>query len=391
MVTTDAKPNGGNPTPEEPLLVAEKNGVKVVTLNRPSKLNTLTVPIITKMIDEYIKWEGDDSTKMIILKGSGRVFCAGGDLNMFYGFGKSNEGWRSVVYRKYWFDYHLSTFKQPQVALLHGLVMGGGAGLSILGRFRVATEKTIFSMPEVVIGFHTDVGASYWLSRLPGSIGEYLALLGARLDGADMYTSGLATHYVPLEKLADLEHRLVELQSGDPAEIDAAIKEFAVPAKIGPNSIFNKERQAVIDRTFSKPSVEEIVAALEDEVKEPGQEWLKEPLKILRRSSPTALKVVLQSIRTGRNQTLPEALKREFRLSINCLRALISDDLYEGIRAVVIEKDNAPKWKPATLEEVTQENLDKMLTSFKEEEDLRLPEEGKLPRWGGSWEETQKA
>ncbi|BBN05930.1 3-hydroxyisobutyryl-CoA hydrolase [Marchantia polymorpha subsp. ruderalis] len=391
MVSAEPTSGGSEPVAEEILLVEEKNGVGIVTLNRPRVLNCINIEMISSMIDAYKKWEDDENVKLVILKGNGRTFCAGGDLRMFYNLGKSNEGWTEVVYVKYWFDYHIATYGKPLVGILHGLTMGGGAGLTVLGKYRVSTEKTVFAMPEAAIGFHTDCGASHWLSHLQGALGEYMALVGARLDGAEMYTCGLATHYVPTESLPQLEARLLELDSGDANVVDGAIKEFTVPAKLGENSILIKDRLAVIDKCFSKSTVEEIVEALEAESKEPGQQWALEPLKILKRSSPTGLKLTLQSLRIGRTGTLPEALQREYRQTINCLRGLISDDLYEGIRAVVVEKDNRPKWNPATLADVSEEKLKLMVEPFKPEHELHLPTDGTTPRWGGSWKDRVEA
>ncbi|KAL2632774.1 hypothetical protein R1flu_004253 [Riccia fluitans] len=390
MVSSEQS-NGSSQPVQEELIVEEKNGVGVVTLNRPRVLNCIKIDMIQGIIDAYKKWEADETIKFVILKGNGRTFCAGGDLRMFYDLGKSDEGWTQVVYVKYWLDYHISTFKKPLVGILHGLTMGGGAGLTVPGKFRVSTEKTVFAMPEAAIGFHTDCGASYWLSHLPGALGEYMALLGARLDGAEMYSCGLATHYVSSECLPQLEARLLELDSGDADKVDAAIKEFSAPAKLGENSILNKDRLALIDKCFSKASVEEIVESLESESKVQGQEWALEPLKILKRSSPTGLKVTFQSLRIGRNGTLSDALQREYRQTINSLRGLISDDLYEGIRAVVVDKDNRPKWNPATLAGITEEKLKLMIEAYKPEDELHLPTDGVTPRWGGSWEERMEA
>jgi 3-hydroxyisobutyryl-CoA hydrolase len=184
---------------ESELLIDEKGVGRFVTLNRPRVLNCINLSMLKALAEKYQRWEEDDSVDFIVLKGAGRVFCAGGDLRMFYALGKSDESWKVMVYTKYWLDYHIATFKKPLVALWHGLVMGGGAGLSVAGTFGVATEKTIFAMPEAALGLHTDCGSSYWLSRLPGSFGEFMALTGHRLDGAEMYACGLASHFVPVE------------------------------------------------------------------------------------------------------------------------------------------------------------------------------------------------
>ncbi|KAG0556888.1 hypothetical protein M758_11G083500 [Ceratodon purpureus] len=367
---------------ESELLIEEKGVARFATLNRPRVLNCINLSMLQALAESYERWEGDDSVGFIVLKGAGRVFCAGGDLKMFYGLGKLDESWKVMVYVKYWLDYHIATFKKPLVALWHGLVMGGGAGLSVTGTFRVATEKTIFAMPEAALGLHTDCGASYWLSHLGGSLGEFLSLTGHRLDGAEMYACGLATHFVPLQSLPDLEKRLAELPSGDEEAVRAVIDSFHSPAPISATSILHK-REAM-DRIFSKDSIEDIVQALEVELEETQEQWVKETLKILKRSSPTGLRVTFTSIRTGRNLSRAECLKREYRLTINALRGTVTDDFYEGIRAIVVDKDNAPKWNPRSTQEVTQEKLDLVFKPFKDADELQLPRDNE-PRWTGKF------
>ncbi|XP_024360180.1 3-hydroxyisobutyryl-CoA hydrolase-like protein 5 [Physcomitrium patens] len=366
--------------PAETELIIEKKGVgRFATMNRPRVLNCINLPMLEEIAEAYEQWEEDDSVGFIVLKGAGRVFCAGGDLKTFYGLGKSDESWTAMVYIKYWLDYHIATFKKPLVAIWHGLVMGGGAGLSVTGTFRVATEKTIFAMPEAGIGLHTDCGASYWLSRLSGFLGDYLGLTGHRLDGAEMYACGLATHFVPLQSLSELEKRLSELSIGDDASVGEVIESFHNPAPISPTSILHK--QAAINRLFSKGTVEEIVEALEAELEETQETWVKETLKTLRRSSPMGLAVTFKSIRTGRNESQADTLKREYRLTINALKGTATDDFYEGIRSIVVDKDNAPKWNPKSIQEVTQEQLESVFMPFKDaSKELQLPSEHE-PRW----------
>lgn len=348
---------------ESELIIEEKGVGRFVTLNRPRVLNCINLSMLQALAEAYERWEGDDSVGFIVLKGAGRVFCAGGDLKMFYGLGKSDESWKVMVYVKYWLDYHIATFKKPLVALWHGLVMGGGAGLTVAGTFGVATEKTIFAMPEAALGLHTDCGSSYWLSRLSGSLGEYMALTGHRLDGAEMYACGLATHFVPLQSLPALEKRLAQLPTGDEAAMRAVIESLHKPPPISATSILHK--QEAIDRIFSKDTIEDIVQALEVELEETQEPWVKETLKILKRSSPTGLRVTFTSIRTARNLPRADCLKREYRLTINALRGTVTDDFYEGIRSIVVDKDNAPKWNPRSTREVTQESLDLIFKPFK--------------------------
>lgn len=372
--------------PAEGELIIEEKGVgRFVTLNRPRVLNCINLSMLQALAEAYERWEKDNSVDFIVLKGAGRVFCAGGDLRMFYTLGKSDESWKVIVYTKYWLDYHIATFKKPLVALWHGLVMGGGAGLSVAGTFGVATEKTIFAMPEASLGLHTDCGSSYWLSRLPGSFGEFMALTGHRLDGAEMYACGLASHLVPVQSLTELESRLAELPHGDEASIRAVIESFHNPTPIAATSALHK--QADIDRIFSKDTIEDIFQALEDELEATQETWVKEVLKILKRSSPTGLRMSMQSIRTARTLSRVECLKREYRLTINALRGTVTDDFYEGIRSIVVDKDNAPKWNPKSTLEVTQEHVDLLFKPFPDAEELLLPSDQE-PRWSGKFVEA---
>ncbi|KAK2984931.1 hypothetical protein RJ640_017739, partial [Escallonia rubra] len=317
--------------------------------------------------------------------GAGRAFSAGGDLKMFYDGRESEDSCLEVVYRMYWLCYHIHTYKKNQVALVHGISMGGGASLMVPMKFSVVTEKTVFATPEASIGFHTDCGFSYMLSHLPGCLGEYLALTGARLGGMELVAAGLATHFVPLEKFPELEKCLVSLNSGDEAAVKTAIEEFSKNVQIEEESILNK--QSIIDECFSKDSVEEIIKSFEAEASKEGNAWIGAVLKGLKRSSPTGLKITLRSIREGRKQTLAECLKKEFRLTMNILRTTISGDVYEGIRALTIDKDNFPKWNPSTLDKVGKETLDLVFQPFKEDLELNIPDKEEC-RWGGKYENS---
>lgn len=376
--------------PEEVVLAVEVDHVKLITLNRPRQLNVISSKVVLLLAGFLEKWEKEDDAELVIIKGAGRGFSAGGDLKMFYD-GRSDDSCLEVVYRMYWLCYHIHTYKKTQVALVHGIVMGGGGSLTVPLKFSVVTEKTVFAVPEASIGFHTDCSFSYILSHLPGHLGEYLALTGARLNGKDMVAAGLATHFVPSEKLAELEKRLISLNSGNEIAVKSVIEEFSLDVKPDEESILNK--QSTINKCFDKDSVEEIIKSFEAEASIEGNGWINAVLKGLKRSSPTGLKITLRSIREGRKQTLPESLKKEFRLTMNILRSRISGDVYEGIRALTIDKDQAPKWDPPVLDEVSQEKLDLVFQPFKEELELQIPVEGEACRWEGKFENSayQKA
>ncbi|KAL7590257.1 hypothetical protein Lser_V15G41279 [Lactuca serriola] len=370
---------------EEVVLTENKGNVRLITLNQPKKLNVISPKVVYLLAENLEKWEKDDDVKLVIIKGAGRAFSAGGDLKVFYTGKTTKDYCLEVVYRFYWLCYHIHTYKKPQVALVHGISMGGGASLMVPMKFSVVTEKTVFAMPEASIGFHTDCGFSYILSHLPGHLGEYMALTGTRLSGKELVTAGLATHFVPLDKLSMLESNLVNLNSGDENAVKSAIEEFSISVDISEESVLN--RQSIIDECFSKDSVEEILESFEAEATKEGNEWITPVLKGLKQSSPIGLKINLRSIREGRKQTLLECLKKEFRLTINILRATISGDIYEGIRALTIDKDNSPKWDPPTLKEVDSEKLDLLFKPFGEGLELNVPE-NEEQRWSGKYEDS---
>ncbi|XP_055802143.1 3-hydroxyisobutyryl-CoA hydrolase-like protein 5 [Solanum dulcamara] len=370
---------------EEVVLVEELGNARVVTLNRPKQLNVISPQVVELLAANLEKWEKDENAKFVIIKGAGRAFSAGGDLKMFYNGRNSKDSCLEVVYRMYWLCNHIHTYKKSTVALVHGISMGGGASLMAPMKFSVVTEKTVFSTPEASIGFHTDCGFSYILSRFPGRLGEYLGLTGARLNGKELVAAGLATHFVPLEKLPELEKHLLSLNTGEEAAIRSAIKEFSTDVQIDEESILKK--QAIIDECFSKDSVAEIISSFEAEAGKEGNGWIVPVLKGLKRSSPTGLKVTLRSIREGRKQTLSECLKKEFRITINTLRSRISGDVYEGIRALTIDKDNSPKWDPPTLEKVEDERVNLVFEPFEEDLELKVSE-NEQDRWDGKYEDS---
>ncbi|KAL0443740.1 UNVERIFIED_CONTAM: 3-hydroxyisobutyryl-CoA hydrolase-like protein 5 [Sesamum latifolium] len=391
--------------PNEEVVLGEEIGhVRVITLNQPRRLNVISSDVVALLAKLLEKWEKDDEAELILIK-VGPQFphslaqsfpCFLRDLGvllslrgseMFYDGRTSKDSNLEVVYRMYWLCYHIHTYKK-EVALVHGISMGGGASLMAPMKFSVVTEKTVFATPEASIGFHTDCGFSYMLSRLPGHLGEFLGLTGTRLNGAELVAAGLATHFVPSEKLAELEKRLISLNSGDENAVKSAIEEFSVNVQIDENSVLHKK--TIIDECFSKDSVEEIITSFEAEASKEGNGWILTFLKGLKRSSPTALKITLQSIREGRKQTLSECLKKEFRITMNILRSVISPDVYEGIRAVTIDKDNAPKWDPPTLESVDAEKVNQVFQPFEQAFELKIPT-GDYSRWEGKYEDSPYA
>ncbi|XP_018732996.2 probable 3-hydroxyisobutyryl-CoA hydrolase 2 [Eucalyptus grandis] len=250
-----------------------------------------------------------------------------------------------------------------KVALVDGIVMGGGAGLSMQATFCVVTENTVFAMPEASIGLFPDVGASKFLSKLPGAFGEYLALTGARLNGGEMLACGLASHFVLSKELPLLEKAMCEEAPLSKSTVLDLLNKFAHNPNMNENSIFR--RLEIINRCFSRPTVEEIFSSLENEIENNGAEkWIEDAMRSMRSASPTSLKITLKSIRKGRTQDLEQCLTHEYTVFCNMLRGSINRDFFEGSRAILFDKDKKAKWDPPKLELVADGMVDKFFTSL---------------------------
>ncbi|KAM0072547.1 putative 3-hydroxyisobutyryl-CoA hydrolase [Helianthus debilis subsp. tardiflorus] len=366
--------------PTNLVLIKESSNVRIITLNRPKQLNALNLEMVSRLLEVFHAYEEDPNVKLIIMKGEGRAFCAGGDVATVVN--DINKGsWKigaNFFSKEFTMNYLMATYTKPQVSLLRGIVMGGGAGASIHGRFRVVTDNTVFAMPETALGLFPDVGASYYLSRLPGFFGEYVGLTGARLDGAEMLACGLATHFVPLEKLSLLEDALCKANTGDPKLVSNIIDEFSNKNhKLKENSQYF--RLKTIDRCFSLRTVEEIISALEKEADKNMDDWISWTIKSLKNASPTSLKISLRSIREGRLQGVGQCLIREYRMVCTVMQGKYSKDFFEGCRALLLDKDKNPKWKPSKLELVSKDKVDHYFTALddKDWEDLKLPARSK--------------
>ncbi|KAI3790477.1 hypothetical protein L2E82_03545 [Cichorium intybus] len=365
----------------EQVIFEEILGARKVILNRTKKLNVLNYEMLRKMTEKLKSYEKDPTVKLIILKANGKVFCVGGDLTSalnFVAFGHWSFG--ASFYRKeFCLDYLFATYKKPTIAILNGSVMGGGVGISIHSTFRIVTENTIFAMPEASIGLFPDVGASYFLSRLPGSFGEYMGLTGARLDGAEMLAVGLATHFIPSQNLQTMEKALEKIvSSSDPtsvAKMSMIINEFAIKVQVKPNSIL--ARLDMINQCFSAESCEEILHSLERLAIQVQEKWIHNAITSMRVASPLCLKIFLRTVREGRSKNIEQCLETEYIATSHVLRRTIGNDFYEGSRAMLIDKDKKPQWGPATIEEITDEMVAKCFSrSFNEDDDwvpLRLP------------------
>ncbi|XP_013748930.2 probable 3-hydroxyisobutyryl-CoA hydrolase 3 isoform X2 [Brassica napus] len=355
----------------------DKYTVRILTLNRPNQMNALSWNMITRLLQLFLAYKDDPRVKLVILKGQGKAFCAGGDVRPVICDIVQGK-WRlgaDFLSDQYTLNYVMATYSKIQISIMNGIVMGGGAGVSIHGRFRIATEKTVFAMPETELGLFPDVGASYFLSRLPGFFGEYVGLTGARLDGAEMLACGLATHFVPSTRLTALEADLCRVVSNDPDTFSSKIlNAYTQHPHLKQHSAYH--RLDVIDKCFSRRTVEEIISALEREAIQEPDEWISATLRALKKASPASLKISLRSIREGRFQEVGQCLIREYRMVCHVLKGELSKDLVEGVRAVVIDKDRKPKWEPQRLEQVTDNMVDQYFKRMDEEEgweDLKLP------------------
>ncbi|KAI5012015.1 hypothetical protein ZWY2020_024149 [Hordeum vulgare] len=334
------------------VLVEANGSTRTLILNRPKQLNALSSAMVTGLLKCFTSYEEENTVKLLIVKGNGRAFCAGGDVAEV-AQSINNDSWKygaDFFRTEFLLNYIIATYSKPQVSLLTGIVMGGGAGVSIHGRFRVATENTVFAMPETALGLFPDIGASYFLSRLPGFYGEYVGLTGARLDGAEMLACGLATHFVPLNRMSLLEESLKRVDASDPFAICGIIDQFSKQPSLKGSSSLN--RMDIINRCFSKGTVEEIISTLEQEAPSVSDKLVTAAIQSLRKASPTSLKISLRSIREGRLQTVGECLRREYRMVCHVMRGDFSRDFFEGCRAILVDKDRNPKWMPPTLDQV---------------------------------------
>ncbi|XP_015115719.1 3-hydroxyisobutyryl-CoA hydrolase, mitochondrial [Diachasma alloeum] len=355
---------GSHPEAHDDVLFEEVGESGLITLNRPKALNALNLSMVRKIHPVLKKWES--SKNMVVIRGSGdKAFCAGGDvkslvlsLNESWGRASSCEFFRE----EYALDYLIGSFKKPYVALIHGITMGGGVGLSVHGKYRVATEKTVYAMPETAIGLYPDVGGTYFLPRLRGQLGFYLGLTGHRLKGVDVKLAGIATHYVQSSKLEELTDALLKSGGKDLEKILANFED-KTPAEFTLAKYSDK-----IDEYFSAGTVEEIV----DRLKEDKSEWAQGVIDNLSKMSPTSLKLTLKALQRGRGMNLLECLRVENRLSNAASRR--DGDFYEGVRALLIDKDGKPRWNPASLEQVTDDYVENMFKSLPADEELRVPE-----------------
>ena len=340
------------------ILLGHEGGIATLMINRPKALNALTLDNYRRFAPALDAWARDPSIHAVVVRGAGeRAFCAGGDVRAVYEAGrgiKGDPGLPIVFFREeYELIRRIHRFPKPYIAIIDGITMGGGAGISVNGAYRIATERTLFAMPETAIGLFPDVGATRFLNRCPGNVGRYLGLTGARLGAADALYCGFATHFVPHDRVAELvdEFRQIVWEAGGArGRIDATLARFARDPGPAPLAAL----QPAIDRCFAGESVVVVLDTLAARATAGGAHagWAAETRTGLLTRSPTSLKITLRQLMIGRNYDLEAALALEYRLTQH---VMADHDFYEGVRAMLIDKDQDPRWRPATLVEVSDD------------------------------------
>ncbi len=331
----------------------------ILSLNRPSALHALTLDMVRAMTAALLEWRDDPAVEAIIIDhAKGRGFCAGGDIAFLRESALAGgEAGRKFFHDEYQLNHLLFTYPKPVVAFMDGITMGGGVGISLPAKYRVATENTRFAMPETGIGLFPDVGGGWYLSRLPGRVGPFLALTGARLDGAECLAVGLASRYLPSEALPHVKDMIAER----PDSIEDMLRDAAIGAPLARIV----ENRGQIDRLFASDRFEDILATLEAD----GSDWAMKELATLRTKSPQTCKVALRQLATARElDDFAANMAMEYRIAS---RVLTRPDFTEGVRAVIVDKDNAPRWDPATPEGVTDELLDAIFAPLPDDEEWK--------------------
>ncbi len=330
------------------VLTSVQGGLGVITLNRPHAVNALSYAMIGQLDEALSMFEHEDSVHAVLIRGAGdRGLCSGGDVVTLHQYAVNNDLASAVPFfrEEYQLNHRIFTYSKPYIAIMNGLVLGGGVGISVPGSHRIVTDSTRLGMPEVGIGFSPDVGGPYYLANTPGGIGNYLALTGSHISGADAVYAGLADMRVPDEHIEALIQRLETIS--DPSQIDAILADFDTP------ETGQLEQEVWLPKVFCADSVEEILRGVQH-VANQDNEVAQKALQAMQRHSPLGMKVSLEAIKRARNLNLAETLTQDLRTTMN---AVAGTELAEGIRAQLIDKDRNPHWRPARLEDVTDEQV----------------------------------
>ena len=341
---------------DEEVFFEVKESLGLITLNRPKALNALTLSMVRKIHPKLKEWENNSSIKYVLIKAQGeKAFCAGGDIRALHDWGKNNEDEAIGFYREeYTLNQYIKRYPKPYISLVNGIVMGGGVGLSVHGSHRIAGENYSFAMPETGIGLFPDVGGSFFLSRLKYEAGTYLALTGSRIKAADAIFLQTATNFVKSENFSSI---INDLSKGERDPGDIITSYSSCPDE-------ESEFEMISDfslKNFKGNTIEEII----DNLKNNNSDLAKKILSIIETKSPTSLKVALRSLRLGRKNSFEDCMKMEFRM-VN--KVMNDHDFYEGVRALIIDKDNKPSWSPKSIEDVEDSFVDEFFHSLTENE-----------------------
>jgi enoyl-CoA hydratase len=332
-------------TPDSDILFERRGAAGIITLNRPQALNAVTHGMVLALRARLDDWRDDPAITRVVVTAAGeRAFSAGGDLRRLYDLGRAGQYEEALDFWRdeYALNAAIKHYPKPYVALIDGIVMGGGVGVSIHGSHRVAGDRYQFAMPEVGIGFFPDVGATWFLPRLPGELGAYCALTAERLRADDAVAAGVATHRVRSARFSELLDGLTGT-----VPVDALLAAFAEAATEGTVGVLRR----TIDRHFAAGTVEDILARLEaSEAPAPAM------AATIRGKAPLSLKIALAQVRRGPHWSFDDCMRAEFRIVSRIVRGA---DFYEGVRAVIIDKDNAPRWRPASLSEVSAAEVER--------------------------------
>jgi enoyl-CoA hydratase/carnithine racemase len=340
-----------------------RNRIAFITLNRPAALNALSLDMIVQLRSALGQFAVDANINAVLIKGAGeKAFCAGGDIRAIYeSYQLGDSLHRDFFVTEYPLDYLLHAYPKPYIALLDGIVMGGGMGISQGSRLRIVGDRTRMAMPEVAIGFFPDVGASYFLSRLAGSLGAYLALTGVQIRAADAVYAGLADVYLPRSSVDILESELCALTlSGTHRREDwggaiGDVIQRLAGADMPPAPL--AAIRPAIDQHFAAASVPALLKSLEEESRPQFLEWARQTVDLINTRSPTMLAVTQDLLKRGKSMSLADCLRMELGLVRHCFT---QGDFIEGVRAAIIDKDNTPVWRPQHIEEVTDASVEAM-------------------------------
>ena len=353
----------------EEVIFNENNGVGVITLNRPDRLNALTYPMVQKLNQYLNLWEVKEEINCVIIEGAGdRSFCAGGDVvklrkEVLADGGPPTQLSKSFFYDEYTLNYKISNFKKPFIALINGFTMGGGVGISMHGSHVVTSEKTMFAMPETAIGLFPDVGGGWLLGQLDKGIGAWLSLVGAKLKAYDLISLNLATNYVASTEIEKLKNLLITSSPDTNDKVTSVINSLSSNPKTEDSVLLAHEE--IIKDAFSFDKIEDIFERCET-LSKLNNKFFNTQFEELKHKSPTSLKISLKQIREASQMSLKDELIMEYRMVQKCLKI---GDFFEGVRAMLVDKDRKPNWSPSSINDVDESRVDEF---FKSLDDLDL-------------------